>query len=49
MEKLISSLIWRPTAASEGHVSHPNNGVVRIECKFAQPLPEPITCLLYLE
>jgi hypothetical protein len=21
--------------ASEGHVSHPDNGVVRIECKFA--------------
>jgi hypothetical protein len=36
-------------AASEGHVSYPDNGVVRIECKFAQPLPEPITCLLYLE
>ena len=36
-------------AASEGHVSPPDNGVVRIECKFARPLPEPITCLLYLE
>jgi hypothetical protein len=36
-------------AASVGHVSHPDNGVVRIECKFAQPLPETITFLLYLE
>jgi hypothetical protein len=36
-------------AASEGHVSPADNGVVRIECKFARPLPEPITCLLYLE
>jgi hypothetical protein len=36
-------------AASEGQVSHPENGVIRIECKFAHPLPEPITCLLYLE
>jgi hypothetical protein len=35
--------------ASEGQVSHPDNGVVRIECKFALPLPEPVTCLLYLE
>jgi hypothetical protein len=37
------------SAASKGHVSHPDNGVVRIECIFAHPLPEPITCLLYLE
>jgi hypothetical protein len=35
-------------AASEGHVSNPGNGVVGMECKFAQPLPESITCLLYL-
>jgi hypothetical protein len=30
-------------AASEGHYSNPENGLIRIE------LPEPITCLLYLE
>jgi hypothetical protein len=36
-------------AASQGHVSHPDNCVVRIECKFAYPLPEPINFLLYLE
>jgi hypothetical protein len=36
-------------AASEGHVSHPDNGVVRIECKFVHQLPEPITCLLYMK
>jgi hypothetical protein len=35
--------------ASEGHASHAYNGVVRIECKFRFPLPEPVTCLLYLE
>jgi len=36
-------------AASEGHSSNPENGLIRIELKFAKPLPEPITCLLYLE
>lgn len=36
-------------AASEGHKSLPENGAIRIECKFAKPLPEAITCLLYLE
>jgi hypothetical protein len=36
-------------AASEGHISRPDNGVFRIESKFAQPQPQPITCLLYLE
>jgi hypothetical protein len=36
-------------AASEGHVSHPDNGVVLIEGKFSHSQPEPITCLLYLE
>jgi hypothetical protein len=30
-------------AASEGHDSHPDNGNIRIEARFA------ITCLLYLE
>jgi hypothetical protein len=35
--------------ASEVHVSHPDNGDVRNECKFADPLPEPITFLLYVE
>jgi hypothetical protein len=36
-------------AASEAHKSHPDNGVVRIELKFARPLSEAITCLIYLE
>jgi hypothetical protein len=36
-------------AGSEGHSSNPENGLIRIELKFAKPLPVPITCLLYLE
>jgi hypothetical protein len=36
-------------AASDSHTSHPDNGNIRIELKFAKPLPDAITCLLYLE
>ena len=36
-------------AASEGHTSHQDNGNVRIELTFAKPLPDAITCLIYLE
>ena len=36
-------------AASEEHTSHPDNGNIRVELKFSKPLPEPITCLFYLE
>jgi hypothetical protein len=36
-------------AASEGHASHPDNGHVGIELKFAKALPDPVTSLLYLE
>jgi hypothetical protein len=35
-------------AASEGHVSHLDNGNIRIEARFAKALPDAITCLLYL-
>jgi hypothetical protein len=35
--------------ASEGHASHPDSGNIRIEIKFAIPLPDAVTCLLYLE
>ena len=35
--------------ASESHMSHPENGNIRIELQFDKPLPETITCLLYLE
>jgi len=35
-------------AASEGHMSHPQNGNIRMELKFSKPLPEPITCIFYL-
>ena len=38
--------IW---GVSEGHTSHPEQGNIRFEFKFAKPLPEAITCLLYLE
>lgn len=36
-------------AASEGHTSNQGTGNIRIELKFANPLPDAITCLLYLE
>ena len=35
--------------ASKGHTSVPENGNMRIELLFSKPLPETITCLLYLE
>jgi hypothetical protein len=34
---------------SAGHKSHPDNGVVRSELKFAKPLPKTTTCHLCLE
>jgi hypothetical protein len=36
-------------AASEGHSSHPDNGHIRVELKFAKAMSDPVTCLLYLE
>jgi hypothetical protein len=36
-------------AASEGQASHPDNGHIRVELKFAKALPDPVTCLLYLQ
>jgi hypothetical protein len=36
-------------AKSEGHISHPANGSVRIEFKFKNALPDAITCLFYME
>jgi hypothetical protein len=36
-------------AASEVHTSHPDNGNIRIELRFAKDLPDAITCVLYLE
>jgi hypothetical protein len=36
-------------SASASHKSWPDNGVVRIEMRFAKPLPGAIICLLYLE
>jgi len=36
-------------AASEEHTSHPDNGNVRIELKFAKALPDAFACLIYLE
>jgi hypothetical protein len=34
---------------SEVHSFHPENSNIMIELKFNKPLPEAITCLLYLE
>jgi hypothetical protein len=36
-------------AASKGHSSNPKNGTIRLELKFEKALPDPVTCLLYLE
>ena len=36
-------------AASEGHSSNPENGHIRVEARFEKALPDPITCILYLE
>jgi len=36
-------------ATSKGHTSHPDNGNIGVELKFSKPLPEPITCIFYLE
>ena len=36
-------------AASEGHISLPDQGNIRVELQFDKPLSEAITCLLYLE
>jgi hypothetical protein len=35
--------------ASEANTSLPDNDNIRIEMLFSKPLPESITCLLYLE
>jgi hypothetical protein len=41
--------LTRYHTASEGHVSKPDNGHLRLEFKFTEPLPEAINCLLYSE
>jgi hypothetical protein len=35
--------------ASEEHGSNTDNGNIRVELRFAKPLPDPVTCLFYLE
>jgi len=45
-------LLYDPTpdrCALECHTSHPKNGNKRLELEFSKPLPQAITCLLYLE
>ena len=37
------------SCGSVDHTSHPENGNLRVVLKFGKPLPEAITCLLYLE
>jgi hypothetical protein len=36
-------------AASEGHSSNPENGLIRLELKFEITLIYPVSCLLNLE
>ena len=36
-------------AFSEGHISLPDQDNIRLELLFDRPIPEVITCLLYLE
>jgi len=36
-------------SASEDHTSHPEIGNIRIKFELIKPLPEAITCLLYVE
>jgi hypothetical protein len=36
-------------AASDSHISNPDNGNIQIELKFAKALPDDITCLPDLE
>ena len=38
-----------PDRAALGHTSHPDNGNIRIEPKFAKALPDTVTCLIYIE
>ena len=35
--------------ASECHISLPDQGNIRLELRYDKPLPEDVTCLLYLE
>ena len=36
-------------ATSEGHVSLTDQGNIRLELQFDKAIPDPVTCLLYLE
>jgi len=38
-----------PVHGASGHISHMDNGNIRIEIHFTKPLPDAITSLLYLE
>lgn len=35
--------------ASEGYISHLNYATITVKLKFSKVLPEPITCIFYLE
>jgi hypothetical protein len=41
--------LTRDRGALKAHTSLPQNDNIRIELKFSRPLPDSITCLLYLE
>ena len=36
-------------AVSEGHISLPVQGNIKLELQFDKPLSEAVTCLLFLE
>jgi len=40
---------FTPDLGATGNSSHMDNGNIRLEIKFSKPLPDSITCLLYLE
>jgi len=41
--------LTKDRAASEDHISFPDQGNIRLELRFDKPLSEVIACLLYLE
>jgi hypothetical protein len=36
-------------AASGAHTSHLPQGNIQIDLRFAEALPDPVTCLMYLD
>ena len=38
-----------PDHADSGHISLPDHGNLILELQFNKPIPEAVTCLLYVE